>query len=129
MDNRKPIHHFSIPENEQFDMDATTMAASITRNLIVQRVKQIDRAIMDTIREAARLNGITDVYLVDEDFVVNALKRQIPMDPDSSHGQWSVTHYCPMCGNILKAPTLDMFKNGSYCDKCGQKIQWGDCSD
>ena len=116
MDNRKPIHHFSIPENEQ-------------HKLVVQQVKRIDRAIMGTIREIAKDAGITDVYLVDENFVVNALKRQIPMEPDSHEHQWHMYHNCPVCGNNLKPPGVLQFKNGSYCDQCGQKIQWGDCSD
>jgi len=125
----RPIHHFSIPDNVRFDLDATSTAASITHNMVVQRVKQVDRALMEGIVETAKINGITDVYLLDEDFIVNALKRQIPMEPISTPWQWDVSHYCPTCRNPLNAPGLEQFQNGSYCDRCGQKIKWGDCHD
>lgn len=70
------------------------------------------------------------VWTMDEDLLANMLAKQIPMEPDSSEvGYGSIVHYCPMCGNILKAPTLEMFRNGSYCGRCGQKINWGGCSD
>lgn len=80
------------------------------------------------------MNDITviinnEVHTITEEFIQIAVDRQIPMDPDSSVCQWHVSHYCPICGNQLKAPGVDQFKNGSYCDRCGQKIKWGDCSD
>lgn len=125
----KPFHHLHISENVHFDMDAANAVASITQKYLVQRVKQMDTELMKACLEIAKDAGITDVYLINEDFVLNALKRQMPMDPDSHEHMWHMYHNCPVCGNNLKSPGVLQFKNGSYCDQCGQKIQWGDCSD
>lgn len=81
-----------------------------------------------------RVNDITviindEVHTITEEFIQIAVDRQIPMEPRSDPSAWDIRHYCPMCHNGLNPPTVRMFKNGSYCDRCGQKIKWGDCSD
>lgn len=121
----KPIFHIPIPENKTLDLDQCTM----TFNIAAKVAKTTDAAILQACVEFAHGTGITDLYLIDEDFALNALKKQIPMEPISTPWQWDVSHYCPTCRNPLGAPTVDMFHNGSYCDRCGQKIKWGDCSD
>jgi hypothetical protein len=127
MDNVKPFRHFSIPQNVQFDADEAI--TSISRKFMMKRVKQIDQTIIHMCLEIAKESGVTDLYLIDEGFVLNAMKKQIPMEPRSDPSAWDIHHYCPVRHNGLDAPTVQMFKDGSYCDRCGQKIKWGDCSD
>ena len=60
---------------------------------------------------------------------IKALKKQIPRRPidktkpdDTASKAYENCHIivCPTCGGRLK-----LKPKGNYCDKCGQKLDWG----
>ena len=61
---------------------------------------------------------------VDDEIIIEALKKQIPMKPTTRQHGWKMDHYCPVCGVQQKSPGTRQIENGSYCGRCGQKIQW-----
>lgn len=60
------------------------------------------------------------------DFGAKALKKQIPMKPnnvksilDFSGRYYTVKGDCPVCNSE------GLYKSDFYCNKCGQKLDWG----
>jgi hypothetical protein len=49
----------------------------LTRKVMVTVVKDTDEAIMNAIIQAAREEGVTDLYLIDGEFIVSAIKHEM----------------------------------------------------
>ena len=49
----------------------------ILKNIVAQIVDMTDKVILETIIEFAKSEGITDLYLLDKEFVKTALEREI----------------------------------------------------
>lgn len=70
------------------------------------------------------------------DVAIQALEKQIPKKPnktiDSSWGTQKESHTCPVCDCDLTevyfiAPQESKIKEKiTYCEACGQAINWGD---
>ena len=56
-----------------------------------------------------------------------ALEKQIAQNPRAVlHGRY-YDFYCPVCGKQQKSNYNSRRVNeGWYCEKCGQKLRWGD---
>ena len=65
------MKHYEL--NEKFDL---SMSKYIEK-AIVQIIDMRDKAILDCIVEFAKEQGITDLYLLDAEFVKTALEREI----------------------------------------------------
>lgn len=63
--------------------------------------------------------------------IAKAVTRTIPMQPlVFTHDPFM--HYdCPVCGSCIRTPrtTPGCHECQQYCDRCGQKIDWGDVVD
>lgn len=54
--------------------------------------------------------------------VISALKKQIPQAAEHEDGAWSI---CPNCGgSICNDTEYAVNKEVSYCEHCGQAIDW-----
>lgn len=49
----------------------------IRKNIVAQIVDMTDKVILETIIEFAKSKGITDLYLLDKEFIKTALEREI----------------------------------------------------
>jgi hypothetical protein len=101
--------------------------ANIIEKIVVERNKEMDKAILGEIQHIALKNRIETKILLNEKMVANALRKQIPA---------KVTHEatlykcctCPNCKNVVD----DFEKWGektirilySYCYFCGQALDW-----
>ena len=74
-------------------------------------------------------DGLVMVDLETRQEAIKALKKQIPMKPidktkpdDTASLAYENCNIvvCPTCGRRLKLKS-----KGKYCDKCGQKLDWG----
>lgn len=56
---------------------------------------------------------------------IQALEKQIPKKVKNSGERIPFEWYCPTCGELL---CDDGYKDTDikYCDRCGQKLDWGD---
>ena len=93
---------------------------SIFMRICAQAIDMADDAIVQTCIEVAREAGITDLYLLDKEFVANALKRAL------RHEQWvrvpSAGFAKYRCGNIDCArliPFGHMPQELKFCPYCG----------
>lgn len=71
-----------------------------------------------------------DVYWQAGELAMDALKKQIPVKPNSFGAEWNV-YTCPKCGIMLDEPIgrnrIPKWKKGiAYCEGCGQAIDWSD---
>jgi hypothetical protein len=115
------IKHLHFRENVEHDAGLNMTVQSIAAQVTKMTNATIVAACIDYAKEA----GITDLHLLDEDFVLNALTRQMPVKPNSTCGRMEAEHRCPICNKRLKAPGIFQFRNGSFCGRCGQRIDWG----
>ena len=69
--NEKPIKHYQLKDIVNFDFENHT--ANIIQNICAQVIDNTDKVIVDVIIKAAKENGITDLYLMDKKFVLDAL--------------------------------------------------------
>lgn len=58
------------------NIDEAINGYEIRKNIIAQIVDMTDKVILETIIEFAKSEGVTDLYLLDKEFVKTALERE-----------------------------------------------------
>ena len=58
------------------------------------------------------------------DTAINALEKQIPKKPEHDNGAWFICPVC--CGSILGNSEESLNGEVSYCEHCGQALDWSD---
>ena len=90
---------------------------SIVDEIVTKRVKLGEEAMLGTINEIIRDNGsLFREYVINEDFIINALKKQIPVSIEEHNKQCSCRAFDYMDFKCTKPVP--------YCCVCGQKIKW-----
>jgi hypothetical protein len=59
------------------NIDEVINGYEIRKNIVAQIVDMTDKVILETIIEFAKSEGITDLYLLDKEFIKTALVREI----------------------------------------------------
>lgn len=118
--------HIDLGNTLKYD-DLTGFDTYVKR-ISVQIADTTDKLIMDAITRIAIEEGITDLYVLDKQNIVAALKKQIPEKVKylDRHGAgydyWNKDYYnCTACGRRLRNKQHD-----PYCPRCGQALDWGD---
>ena len=63
-------------------------------------------------------------YTMALEFAISAIKKQIPKVAEHEDGVWSI---CPCCGGSVCNDTEHAVnKEVSYCEHCGQALDWSD---
>ena len=112
----KPLKHIILESKfPEIENDICTIANKIHAKLVDAQEEAVYRAIVD---EAIK-NGITDLFLLDKEFVLNALIKQIPKKTLQFD---SVPHNrCSNCSRAVRVYATDtMYK---YCPDCGQALK------
>lgn len=96
---------------------------------MTEQIKDIESA-LKKVKDQKENFGFMDRFTVDENWeVTKALEKQIPIVPinKTKSDNGVAQHYencniiiCPSCERRLKLKS-----KGNYCDKCGQRIDWG----
>lgn len=81
----------------------------------------VDKAIVDEIVKAAVEQGITDLYILDKQNIIAALRKQMPMKV--AHND-TYSRICPACGCLMIYGCFG--KAGNFCRDCGQALDWSD---
>lgn len=85
-----PMHQFNFPPkpadikfmDDAIDIDEN-IRLEIVRNVEVKLVDMMDRLIMDEILRTANEEGITDLFVMDKKFVLDAIREKMERDlPD-----------------------------------------------
>ena len=68
-----PMHQFNFPP----EMSVEDPGFIVRRNISVQCANMLDNEFMTEIVNLARENGITDLFVLDKKFVLDALKEKL----------------------------------------------------
>ena len=71
--SKTPIHHLIIDQNYRLSANVDVYS----RKMAVLTVDQIDSEIMANIKKIAEKHNITDVLILDEEFIITALKNEV----------------------------------------------------
>ena len=109
--------------------DATVYA--MVKRAAVAFAKGTDKMILDAIIQKAKENGITDLYALNEDFILSAIKEKMEGTRDVSHvahAKWvnnKTRTVCSKCG-VRAATESDETGyyqlESNYCPNCGAKM-------
>lgn len=116
-------NHISLPPKSNIDFEDY----SPTFNVVAQVANIHDGAICNAIIDYAMREGITDVYLLDEEFVKTALINEVKRRKGGKgrHGKWEsfeIPHMmrCSECG----VSDLDIHRTKfAFCPYCGSKME------
>lgn len=114
--------HISMPCNLDFENGI----ASAIQKVVVQMQEKIDEAIIREIVKAAKEQGITDLYILDKQNIMAAMRKQMPMKvlETTLHGNVEAYH-CKNCFNRVATfinGNLVSGKIQKHCDECGQRL-------
>lgn len=93
----------------------------VVHNIDAQVVDMVDDVIVRACVEAAKEAGITDLYLLDKTFVVDALKRAAGGGKWEDCGQYADGYLleCSACRSCLFCDDVCM---PNYCPECGTRM-------
>lgn len=117
------------------DMDAGTFTATI----MAEVTNMEKHAVVDAIVRLAKERGITNLYLVDERFALDALQEKMEREEGSAvdavpvvHARWHEDRMYFRCSNCKSLFTDELYYiNGvdgvlpKYCPECGAKMDGG----
>ena len=82
--NKTPMRHIQVkPFEASIQMsqsDIGTEFCGITRKVVAQVLDMQNEAIVDAVVRYARENGVDDIWLLDEKFVLDALREKMQRD-------------------------------------------------
>lgn len=70
-----PFQSYYKLNNDILEGNDTTY--TLHKEILAQCVDLADREIVNAIVDAARENGVTDVYLIDKEFILRAIKNEL----------------------------------------------------
>lgn len=84
--NDKLGQHFSLGYAEQIKNSFPGQSPyTIQMRSAVAFTRETDRMILDSIVQKAKENGITDLYVLNEDFILSALKEKLERERGKSN--------------------------------------------
>lgn len=117
-------------------------AGMFTATIMAEVTNLENQAVADAIVRYAREKGVTNLYLVDERFAMDALLEKLERDTGTAvdavpvvHARWvenSMYYRCTACGTdfddgiVLIHPGV--FQLPDYCPDCGAKMDGGDAA-
>jgi hypothetical protein len=102
-----------------FRTDDGNEVSRFIHQVSIKHQKEVDNAIMLEIKSMATENGIKDEYILNEKAILSALEKQMPKKPVIPFDSIDRNYECPTCPHRVD-------KTQQYCDKCGQKLDWGE---
>ena len=59
------------------DGDTSTYTGTITANIVARVVEKTDEVIVDAIIKEAAADGVTDLFLIDKEFIMTAIQNEM----------------------------------------------------
>lgn len=94
-DLKPPREHARLDVGVRFDLgpgickvdpDTENSIYSLVRKQMVAFVKETDRFLAQAIIEKARENGVTDLYALNEDFIISAILEKVERETAEKEG-------------------------------------------
>lgn len=128
--------HFSLGYAEQIKNSFPGQSPyTIQMRSAIAFTRETDRMILDSIVQKAKENGITDLYVLNEDFILGAIREKMERESKGAdaatvtHGKWDRSpseigtidvQSCSVCG--CEMTERNQFWNANYCPNCGAKM-------
>ena len=116
---------FQFPENAEAFMDGFVM--NITEKMACEMAEEYDNFIAESIANAARAAGVSDLTVLNKAAILEAIEKQIPQQPDLEGDGYDDggnliydTGYCPRCRCSYEVD----YHRPKYCENCGQALDW-----
>ena len=101
---------------------ADSTVYGFTSQAAVAFAKGTDEMLLDAIIQKAKEHGITDLYVLNEDFIVSAIREKMERESERPHGRYD--GFC--CSNCGRPVATDCWGGGmdanNYCYFCGAKM-------
>lgn len=101
-----------------------TETEKIIEKIIIERNKEVDSALLCTIRRIATENGFETRYILSENAVIKVFEKNNPKRAIHDEPNWVI---CPSCGgSVCLENVLEHIHNNenTYCEHCGQALDW-----
>jgi 6-phosphogluconate dehydrogenase len=114
------------------DNSFATSVTEITQKIAVIMNDNVENAIIDKIIQEAKQEGVTDLFILNKQAIMEAIKKQIPAKaiPHKVDVEKIKIRGVNWCKNttIYKCPCCDDFISitNKHCHECGQALDWGD---
>ena len=139
-----PYYPAELVEKELFSGDFEDRVMRMMQESVVTVAKNTDELILGTIKQILTEHGIRNEYVLNEDFIVAAIREKMERQPGVDyvpvvHGKWvdknekpvpwdeyepnapKKSAYCSVCGEWLTASD-EYPVTGRYCPNCGAKM-------
>lgn len=112
-----------IPSGITLDPFAETPMSKLIDEYVVIVEEKLDNAIFGVCNKILKDEGITHEYVLNKEFIVNAVKKQIPVKPVGEYTNYK----CPVCGRRVRSGKGSSSRGvDHFCQRCGQKLDWSD---
>ena len=126
MEDNKSLYgeHYKFQDNS-----FATSVNEITQKIAVIMNDNLENAIVDKIIQEAKQEGVTDLFVLNKQSIMEAIKKQIPAKPvkknpvcysKSIDGEehYAYDYHCPLCD-------VKVNSEKHHCP-CGQALDWSD---
>lgn len=107
------------------------MIQHLIEDIIVERNTMLDKTIVGEIRRIATDKGLLTTVQLNEEAIVDALKKRRQQKPDYEGDGYddsgNIIYDTWICPNCSARYEVD-YETHRYCPMCGQAIDWGDDS-
>ena len=128
--NEKPMVHVHLrqPNDVKVSDDGSTCVSQQIKHMVQWVHRRIDEDLIHSICEIARAEGVTDVTILDKEFIVSAIRRSMREKPsliDMGDGFNCSEVCCPNCGESV-INYWNKKINPPHCMMCGQALDWSE---
>lgn len=122
-----PLQKIKLSDSkvERIEGDTYRIAGKIAANC----VDMADKVIVEAIIAMCKDEGVTELYLLDKKFLLNAIEKALHPTADVvevKHGYWEQKFgdfdYCSVCHNCVEYGQFKYY----YCPHCGAKMDGKD---
>lgn len=126
--NEKPMVHVHLqqPTDVKVSDDGSTCVSQQIKHMVQWVNRRIDEDLIHSICKMARAEGVTDVTILDKEFIVSAIRRSMREKPslvDMGDGLNCSEVCCPNCGESV-INYWNKKINPPHCMMCGQALDW-----
>ena len=113
----------STPYVISFDPFGETPMSKVVNEYKVKVAEKLDNDIFGVCIQLLKEEGITHEYVLNKEFIVNAVKKQISVKPAEEYTNYK----CPVCGRRVRSGKGSSSRGvDHFCQRCGQALNWSD---
>ena len=116
-------HYDLKPAIQAIEQSNGGMLYRMVREQMMVFAKETDKMLLDAIIKKAKENGITDLYALNDDFIIAAIREKMEREAEKPRRRWepitdpygNLEGWLCSCGRETK-------EMSNYCPNCGAKM-------